>query len=481
MSQRLWNLLGRLAFAAAGASAGGVPAQPLPPEVVQALQQAQVPPERMAVVVQEVGASAPKLQHQADLPMNPASLFKLVTTTASLDLLGPSYTWSTPVWLDGPVRGGVLEGSLAIRGSGDPTLVLERVWLLLRRVRQLGVREIRGDIVLDRSAFASGAGGEDSFDGEPLRPYNVRADALLLNYKSVVYTFTPDPASKVARVTAEPALAGVAVDATVPLADGPCGDWRARLLASFADPRAVHFAGRYAADCGERSWPVAPPEPGRYNARLLEALWRETGGVLRGSVHDGPAPAARPPNFVVSSPPLAEVVRDINKFSNNVMAQQLFLTLGATLRGEGTPEAARQVLAQWLGARFGDAAMADTVIDNGAGLSRGQRLTARLLGQVLQAAYAGPTMPELMSSLPVSGMDGTLRRMPGAPGRAHLKTGSLRDVAGLAGYVLAASGKRYLLVAMINHPNAPAARMALDALVQWTADDTAPSRRATSP
>jgi len=109
------------------------------------------------------------------------------------------------------------------------------------------------------------------------------------------------------------------------------------------------------------------------------------------------------------------------------------------------------------------------LIDNGSGLSRETRVTAQLLARVLQAAYAGPAMPELMSSLSVTGIDGTLRRARNsATGRAHLKTGSLRDVAGLAGYVLSAGGRRYVLVAIVNHPNAARAQPALDLLVQWT-------------
>ncbi len=403
--------------------------------------------------------------------MNPASLFKLVTTTAALDLLGPSYTWSTPVWLQGSIDHGVLDGSLVIRGSGDPKLVLERVWLMLRRVRQLGVEEIRGDIVLDRSLFPAADGTSADFDGEPLKPYNVRPDALLLNYKAVTYTFTPDPGRGIARISADPPLARVSVDTEVTLASGPCGDWREQLKAGLADAQRVRFEGSFPVACGERQWPVAYPDPQGYNARLIEALWHDLGGRLAGTVRDGTAPAGLAPSFTLASPALAEVVRDINKFSNNVMAQQLFLTLGAERGSGGSADAARQVLARWLGERFGEPATATTVIDNGSGLSREGRVPARLLAQLLQWSYAGPTMAELMSSLPVSGGDGTLRRSQAAPGRAHLKTGSLRDVAGVAGYVLGASGRRYVLVALINHPHANSARPALDALVQWTYDD----------
>jgi len=463
---------------------------------------------------------------QPDLALNPASLAKLVTTQAALEQLGPGYHWSTPVWLQGALReGGVLEGHLHIRGSGDPKLVHERLWLLLRRVMQLGVRQIRGDIVLDTSAFAVPAVAPGEFDGEPLRAYNVQPAALLLNYRAVIYTFTPDAAAGVARVSMEPALAHTEVDRTVPLAAGPCNDWRAALDARIGsaargaagnggagssghggagagthsgagssgpagagasasvaaaqgranpqDPAAVQvrFAGRYPLACGERAWALADAHAASYDARLLEGLWREMGGTLSGRVREGPAPAGAAPTFEHRSPPLADVVRDLNKFSNNVMAEQLALTLAreATPTVPATPEAARALLQRWLGERLGAAGAAGAVLGNGSGLSRDSRLTPRQLARVLVAAHGSPTMPELMASLPVVAVDGTASRLRGAAGRAHLKTGGLRDVFGLAGYVLAADGRRLVFVAIVNHPQAHAARAAVEALLQKVA------------
>jgi D-alanyl-D-alanine carboxypeptidase/D-alanyl-D-alanine-endopeptidase (penicillin-binding protein 4) len=173
---------------------GLLQAQGLPPEVDAALRRAKLPPGALVAVLQEAGTGQRKLAHNDEQPVNPASVFKLFTTYAALDLLGPAWTWSTPVLLSGTLRDGVLDGSVALRGSGDPKLVVERVWLMLRRLQQLGVREIRGDIVLDRSAFAVPEASPAEFDGDPSRPYNVRPDALMLNYKSVIYSFTPDPA-----------------------------------------------------------------------------------------------------------------------------------------------------------------------------------------------------------------------------------------------------------------------------------------------
>ena len=456
----------------------------LPPEVVAALGRARLPASALSAVVQEIGGAAPELSWRAEQAVNPASLMKLVTTYAALDLLGPAWAWSTPVWLHGGVRNpgpdGVLEGSLAIRGSGDPKLVLERLWLLLRRVRQAGVQDIRGDIVLDRGAFSESTLSPADFDGEPLRPYNAQPDALLLNYKSLLLRFTPDAARGVASVVAEPALAGLRIDASVPLAAGPCDNWRAALKADAGDPARIRFQGSYPAACGEKLWPQAYADPKSYNARLIEALWREAGGALGGVVRDGSAPDTAP-SFEFASPPLADVVRDINKFSNNLMAQQLFLTLGLQFKGVGSSDAARAVLEPWLRDKLGGRA-ADVAIVNGSGLSRESRASADALALLLQRAWASPVMPEFISSLPIGGIDGTLRRSSGMAaaelaGRAHLKTGSLRDVNALAGYLLAPDGRRYVLVAIVNHPNAGAARPVLEALVAWALSRPAPAAR----
>ena len=216
----------------------------MPPEVEAALARAKIPQDALALLVLDAeGKAAPRLSHRAQLPMNPASVMKLTTTFAALDLLGPAYAWTTPVYVDGVVREGTLSGTVYIKGLGDPKLVLERLWLLLRRLQGMGIRSIAGDIVLDHSAFEVPDADPANFDGEPLRPYNAAPDALLINYKAVVMTFTPDLAANLARVQFDPPLFGVQTQAGVPLSNAECGDYRGALKADFSDPNRIRFGG----------------------------------------------------------------------------------------------------------------------------------------------------------------------------------------------------------------------------------------------
>ena len=477
----LWRRAGALALACAlhpaGAqtpSAQSAPSVPLawPHEVEAALTRAKLPRDALAIWVADAQAagSPARWAHRAQVAVNPASVMKLVTTYAALEQLGPAYVWNTPVYLQGTVQDGSLRGNVYLQGQGDPKLVVERLWLLMRRLQTQGIQVIVGDIVLDRTAFDVPEHDPARFDGEPLRPYNAAPDALLLNYKSSVMTFVPDVPAGIARIKYDPPLAGVQRQATVALAAAgtECSDWRGALRAELTDPAKVGFQGVYPATCGERVWPVAAADPRGFAARAVEGMWRELGGKLTGSVREGKVPAGLKPVFVATSPALAEVVRDVNKYSNNVMAQHVFLTLALQKNRVATFDGAREALRQWWLARMGDADPPQA--DNGAGLSRDARITVQALGRMLQTAWASPVMPELLASLPVAGVDGTLRRSR-SQASAHLKTGSLRDVMAVAGYVHAASGRRYVLVAIVNHANAGAARPVLDALVDWTARD----------
>jgi len=438
----------------------------VPDTVTAALRGAAIPAAASAIVVLPLAPGGVTIEANESKPLNPASTMKLLTTYVALNLLGPAYTWRTEAFAAGALRGDVLEGDLVIRGSGDPKLVIEHLWLMIHRIRGYGLREIRGDVVLDRSAFAPQPHDPGDFDGERFRPYNAGPDALLLNFKAITLGFVPDAETRSARVVATPLLAGMKVPASVRLVDGPCGDWRGRLQADFSDPMAPVFRGAYPLACGEQLWHLSLLDHGRYFGAAFATLWQSAGGTWSGRLREGPVPAQARRIALHESAPLAEVIRDVNKFSNNVMARQIFLALGTEGgRIPASPARAEAAIREWLDSR--GLAMPELVLENGSGLSRIERISAGSLARLLQQAFAGPLMPELAASLPLVGVDGTMRKRNGAAGSAHIKTGLLADVRAMAGYVDAASGRRYAVVAIINHPNARDGQAAHDALLQW--------------
>jgi D-alanyl-D-alanine carboxypeptidase/D-alanyl-D-alanine-endopeptidase (penicillin-binding protein 4) len=453
----------------------GARADSLPPAVAQALAAAHVPAAAVAVVVQEADASRPRLAINAGQPMNPASTMKLVTTFAALELLGPAYTWKTTAWSAAPLDNGRLTGDLYLRGSADPRLTFEQFWLLLRELRARGVREIAGNLVLDRSLLAP-ADPATSFDDKPLRPYNVGPDALLLNFKAVRLRLVPDTTTKSVQALVEPEPASLDIINLIKLGNNGCGDWKEGLrtdLSQRGNRWRLILTGNYPASCGEKNWHLGLLPHPDYVRGVFEQLWRELGGSFSGEVRDGSVPADARQLALIESPSLAEIVRDINKFSNNVMARQLFLTLGAESLAEkgrrpARTEDADAAVRTWLdgrGLRF-----PELVLDNGSGLSRHERISAANLARLLATAWKSPVMPEFVASLPLIAVDGTMKKRlngNGIAGQAHIKTGTLEGVKTIAGYVLDKRGRQQIVVFLVNHPNAQAVQATQDALLTW--------------
>jgi serine-type D-Ala-D-Ala carboxypeptidase/endopeptidase (penicillin-binding protein 4) len=326
--------------------------------------------------------------------------------------------------------------------------------------------------VLDRHWIDGGDHDPARFDGQPTQPYNVGPDALLLNFKSFRFFFLPDPERGTVNVLAEPPSAALQLATHIKLTDGACNDWRSALKTAFnsnGQAARVAFSGGYPAACGERVWNVALLPHPSYVFGVFRRMWEELGGVFGGSLREGPVPVGARLVYRQESPSLTEVVRDINKFSNNVMARQLYLGISAELAGPpGRPERSAALLKGW--AEHKGLNMAQLVIENGSGLSRDERMSAAGMGRMLLSAYASPVMPEFMASLPLVAHDGTMRRrmkFESISGQAHIKSGSLKDVRTVAGYLLDRSGQRHALVFFINHPNAAAGQAAQDALLRW--------------
>jgi D-alanyl-D-alanine carboxypeptidase/D-alanyl-D-alanine-endopeptidase (penicillin-binding protein 4) len=448
------------------ATAQTVPAaSSLPPAVSRALAAAKIPEAAVAVTVQALDRDAPLLAHNARTPMNPASVMKLVTTFVALDMLGPAATWRTSVWSEAsPDAEGHLQGNLYVRGSGDPKLNLENFWILLRQLRARGVKHIGGDLVLDRSRFALPPHNPALFDKRPLRAYNVGPDALMVDFYAMRFILRPE--DNAIRFINESPNDKLRVTAQLTPGKGKCDGWRDRLNIQTL-PGRLEISGNYPVSCGEKALLLSPLPPEAHIEGLFRALWREMGGSLKGKVRAGKVPADATLLAQQTSPPMAEIVRDVNKWSNNVMARQLFLTLGGEA---GTPEAAVRRTVAWLRGRGLD--FPELALENGSGLSRQERVSAESLNRLLVFAWQSEVMPEFIASLPIAAVDGTLqKRLRGtsAARRARVKTGTLNGVKAAAGYVQDTEGRRYAVTFLINHANSGLGEKAVDALLAWVA------------
>lgn len=460
-------------------------AAPLPSAVLRELKSQGIPLSSVSISVRDAQKSA--ISINAEQPMNPASTMKLFTTFAGLELLGPSYTWKTEAYLDGKLENGVLQGDLILKGYGDPKLTIEQFWLWMAELRARGLREIRGDLVIDRSFFDLPPGSENAFDNDPVRAYNVTPDALLLNFNTLRLRYLPE--GNRLRAIIEPMIEGVRLDSQLAPEAGSCEDWDDTIRVQANDERLL-LQGGYPAECGEREHSLSVLSHSRYVDAVFRAVWHQLGGSLTGRQRDGTLNPGAQLFSTHRSEPVSLAIRDINKYSNNVMARQLFLTLGTSSpsQGEGRgggngvkDPAAISVKLPPMNVSRSDAAMRgwltkkglnfpELVLENGAGLSRVERISAEHMAQLLQSATESPYSAELIASLPILGVDGSVKkRLKNSPAasHAHLKTGTLDGVKTLAGYVQAQSGKQWIVVFFINHPNAKRGQAAQDALIEW--------------
>lgn len=461
-----------LCTAMAPAPAAAAP-DTLPPALLRTIDRFDLGRDGLSVYVAEVETGRVVIDYQADVPRNPASVMKLVTTYASLDALTPGHTWETEVFALGDIDAeGTLHGDLGLRGGGDPYLVESVLWQLLMELRRRGVQHIAGDIVLDNSRFELERQDPGAFDGEPLRAYNVGPDAMLVNFKVVQFWFEPVPEARAVRITTLPELPNLEVVNDIELVRGRCrGYLRGIEIDAEPDGDRVRFHGRFPDGCRRYSLGRSLLSHEHYAYGLIRRTWEQLGGSLAGGVRSAPIDAAAEPIMNWPSRPYGEVIRLINKHSNNVMTRQVFLTLGAHYFGEpASPDKARKAVTRWLADRGLE--FPGFFIDNGSGLSRDARVTARSLAGLLSHAWRSPFMPEFLSSLSLAGTDGTFRRrLRRGPltGRAHLKTGRLDDVAAMAGYLMANDGRRYIVVTLHNARGVHrgGGEAVQDALLRW--------------
>lgn len=474
----------------------------LPAQVNTALAQANINPNHISISIHQLTSgfngqysqqkppqNKPNLllTHNGSQPRVPASTLKLLTTYAALDTLGANFKWQTPVLYTGDIANGTLTGDLIIQGSGDPKLVRERIETLWQQVQQAGIRQINGNLIIDDHIFTGITHDPASFDGKPLCPYNVAPNGLLVNFAAVTYHFVPmlqADGYTVIQLTSEPALANLSLPTQVKPAKGSCGYWQRKLKANFT-AAASQFAGAYPSSCGEQSWSVAYPVPEQFAGQVLLGTWQQLGGSLTGKVLYQHTPVQAKVLFTFPSLPLAQLIHDINHFSNNVMTEQVLLSLpiyaqgqrrtanSLTVRSHSTYPTALAWLGAWWQKNLPNSP--EPKLTNGSGLCRDCTIRADSLDALLQHAYASSNYAVFKNSLGIAGVSGTIKtfanRQPNSPaiGHAYIKTGTLDNVTSMAGYVYGQSGAVYSIVAIINANNAPQGRVALDALLDWLA------------
>ncbi|MCD2515801.1 D-alanyl-D-alanine carboxypeptidase/D-alanyl-D-alanine-endopeptidase [Massilia sp. G4R7] len=459
---------GALCLAAAWACARAADA--VPPPVAQELARQGLPASALAFQVTPLSPELPRHAWQAGRLFNPASAMKQVTTLAALDALGPAYRWTTALYGDGA-------GNLYLRGGGDPNLDWERLGGMLRELRMKGIATIAGDLVLDRSLFAPARPdvAAPPFDDTPDAAYNVVPDALNVSDYLVTYTLSSNTTAVAVRTT--PPLDGVTVVNRLIPNDTPCTGWQAgwrrpRVERDAGGAVRIVLEGGFPRDC-TASIDLATLERDLYLERLVRALWRELGGQWSGRVREDRTPAGAALLAARQFETLGETIRTVNKRSDGVKARLVYLTLGATANdapGVPTLEGARRRVLDWVAVQGVDPA--GIVIENGSGLSRIERISPAQLSALLRAAVASPWYPEFAASLPVAGLDGTMRKrledLP-APSGARLKTGTLRDAAALSGYVRDRAGRDWIVAAFVNDPRLEDGRSVLDSLIRWVA------------
>ncbi len=438
----------------------------LSPKVQQALKTNKLQNDALSLVLLPLNGPGIPTVFNADVSMNPASTMKLVTTYAALEMLGPTHQWKTEFYTDGTLNNGILQGNLYLKGGGDPKLNMEKLWLLMRDLRANGVQQVTGDLVLDRNFFNQPQLPVFNDDGnDKNKPFLVKPDSLLVNLKALRFVARNDGGKVL--ISVEPPIASIKIDNQVKAVNAKqcTGDVRYNPVPQADGSVLVTVSGQLADGCNSQTY-LSLLDHATYTAGAVRAIWKELGGSIQGQDRQASVPKNSKLLARAFSPDLAEIIRDINKYSNNTMAQQLFLSLGAQFRNDADGDdakAAQRVVRQWL-AKKGITAP-HLVMENGSGLSRAERVSAREMAQMLQAAWQSPYAAEFISSMPIAGKDGTMRKRlktTAMNGQAHIKTGTLNTVRAISGFSRDSNGNTWAVVAILNDPRPWGASAILD-------------------
>jgi D-alanyl-D-alanine carboxypeptidase/D-alanyl-D-alanine-endopeptidase (penicillin-binding protein 4) len=413
--------------------------------------------------------------HNADKLFMPASNEKLLTGSTAMTQLGPDFRWPTTYLTRGPMRDGVLEGDLVVRGSGDPSVsahayhgdALTPLRAIADSLRARGITRIRGQLVAAPSPFTDAPLGYGWSWSELDEPYSAGVDALFFNegYSEIVVrggARAGDPVTATTRPTSTyPTLIVRAhTVARAPSGASPADSMAALPAVKLARDSArgpVVIDGTLAAGDSSIQAVAYRDQPAAYLAALDEAL--RTGGITID--HARTDTLARIDSLLTTtSLPLRDVMPLFEKPSQNQIGELLFKTLALTKTGVGIADSAAQVVSRQL---LAWGVQPDGfVVHDGSGLSRHDYVSPRTLVRVLDVMRQSPDFKPFYDALPIAGVDGTIRgRMKGTPaaGNIHAKTGTIDKARSLSGYVTTADGRLLLFSALCNNYTVPTRRV----------------------
>ncbi len=408
----------------------------------------------LSVLVQTID-NPPKTLYSLneDKRFMPASNTKLFTSALALEKLGPDFTFVTPLLTDGQIEGENLNGNLYLKGSGDPSLTRDRLRELAKALPSKGIKFVKGDIVVDVSAFSDNRWGT-----------GWSWDYLLYGYAAEVWSIALDRNSLNLQIAPAPRGGQLAQVSITPSTDWLILDNRIRTIRSgqsrwfvLRDPweRVVHLEGQIPLDAAAETIRISVPSVPHYVGETFQTMLREEGLVVNGSVKVGLTPPDAVKIAETQSPPLKELIWWLNKVSDNLYAEMLLRAVALKESGQGSVTEAMRILEQqsqdW-GIDTSDVRLVD-----GSGLSRLNMVTPRSIVKLLQVARTRPWFDAFKSSLPIAGKDGTLRtRFQGttAEGRVFAKTGFIGSVVALSGYIQRQDGTEFVFSVLVNHYNA---------------------------
>jgi D-alanyl-D-alanine carboxypeptidase/D-alanyl-D-alanine-endopeptidase (penicillin-binding protein 4) len=476
----------------------------LPKGVKKALQAFKMPETAVAFHVIPITLSPPQTQQfswRAQSPMNPASTIKLLTTISAIDLLSPQYRWKTNVYATNPIEQGVLNGNLIWQGQGDPKFVPEELSKIMADLRQLGINEINGNLVFDRSAYSPSVKKTAPEDGEASRTYNVPPDALLYSFQTL--SFKISNISGEPQITYTPRIAGLHIKNQLKSSKDSCADWTKSMKAEVhqvnPDEWNASFSGKFSINCPDTPWNIVALSSNDFLKQGIITAWEDAGGTWKKTPDalDGQVASHLKPLVSHQGILLADAVKDTNKYSNNVMARQIFLTIGLEKGNKPvTTDESSRIIKDWL--KRSNLQFPELVLENGSGLSNIERISPQSMTSLLNFAAHSKNSEVIVNSLPIAGVDGTMKHrllsrlkklwegnsselafhpdttLPSTLQKsgAYMKTGTLQTVRAVAGYVVSKSGKVYAVSSIINHPNAAMGGSGVnDAVISWTLDD----------